>query len=67
MKSIMGVDPDWIDVTEAARIAGYEKEYVRSLARDDAIVSQKWGHITMVSKKSLLAYLKEKGRKPIED
>lgn len=51
----------WISTDEAARITGYDKEWVRRLARENKIVSQKFGHAVMISEDSIKEYRQTHG------
>ncbi len=70
----MCVNPlgDWLLAKEAAEISGYSLEHVRRLARAGRIESQKWGRDWIISRESLLAYIKNEGygpepkRKPLD-
>jgi len=50
---------EWISTSEAAKLTGYSQEYVRKMARDGIIESQKIGFATLISKQSLLDYAKQ--------
>jgi hypothetical protein len=49
---------DYIPTIEAAKIAKMNQDYIRLLCRTGKVESRKFGHVTMVSCPSLLAYLK---------
>jgi excisionase family DNA binding protein len=50
---------DWITVQEASDLSGYNPQYIRRLVRKKRIKSEKWVRDWMLSKASLLAYLRE--------
>jgi hypothetical protein len=52
-------DTEWITVTQAAEISGYNAEYLRRLMRNKKIEFRKFSFIYQVNKESLLNYLKE--------
>jgi len=62
----------WITTYEAARISGYELDYIRKLLRADIIEGRKWGQAWQVNRASLMKFLarreregEKRGRKPI--
>ncbi len=55
---------DWISTAEASHLSDYNNQHVRRLARNQEIIARKWGKDWMISKSSLLAYLKKKGHGP---
>jgi len=56
-------DTDWITVSQAAELSGYNAEYLRRLMRNKIIKFRKFSFIYQVSRKSLLNYLKEAEKK----
>ena len=63
---------EWLTTFEAARISGYELDYIRKLIRAGKITGRKWGQSWQVNSKSLQQFLnqmetqgKKRGRKPI--
>ena len=56
-------DTDWITVSQAAELSGYNAEYLRRLMRNKIIKFRKFSFIYQVSKESLLIYLKEAEKK----
>jgi excisionase family DNA binding protein len=55
---------DWITVQEASDLSGYNPQYIRRLVRKKRIKSEKWVRDWMLSKASLLAYLREAQKSP---
>jgi len=62
---------DWLTVKEAVELSGYNADHLRELMRDGKIEARKFSIVWMVSRKSLLIYLKKvqalgekRGRKP---
>jgi len=53
---------DWITTTEAARMTGYHAVHIRRLIRQRDIEGQMFGHVWMVSRRSLRDYLREMER-----
>ena len=51
-------DTEWITVSQAAEISGYNAEYLRRLMRNKKIKFRKFSFIYQVHKASLLSYLK---------
>ena len=49
---------DWITVSDAAKISGYNAEYLRRLIRNEKIDYRMFGFMYQVNKQSLLKYLK---------
>jgi excisionase family DNA binding protein len=47
---------DWITVSQARELTGYNAEYLRQLIRAGEIKAQKFGTLWQVDRKSLLAY-----------
>lgn len=63
---------EWLTTFEAARLSGYELDYIRKLIRANLIIGRKWGQSWQVNRKSLLHFLKQRetqgkkrGRKPV--
>lgn len=63
---------EWLTTNEAARLSGYELDYIRKLMRANLIQGRKWGQSWQVNRRSLLQFLKERdtlgkkrGRKPV--
>ncbi len=61
----------WLTVNEAAKLSGYNADHLRELIRDGKIKARKFSIVWMVSRESLLEYLKKaqamgekRGRKP---
>ena len=50
-------DAEWITVSQAAEISGYNAEYLRRLMRNKKIRFRKFSFIYQVDKESLLEYL----------
>jgi hypothetical protein len=62
---------DWLTLKDAAKLAGYNPAHLRTLIRQGRIKGRKVVIVWLVSKSSLLRYLKEqaergekRGRKP---
>ena len=55
---------EWLTVNEAADLSGYHPEHVRRLVRQGAVAAKKFSIVWMVSKDSLLAYLKSQDKPP---
>lgn len=53
---------DWITVEEAARLGGYHPEHVRRIIREGKVEARKFSIVWMVSKESLLEYLRQQKR-----
>jgi hypothetical protein len=56
-------ETEWITVTQAAEISGYNAVYLRRLIRARKIDYRMFSFMYQVNKKSLLNYLKEAGKK----
>ncbi len=55
----MTIDGDeWLTVHDAAKLSGYNPEYLRRLMREDKIKFRKFSFIYQVNQKSLMDYLK---------
>lgn len=50
---------DWITTQEAAKLTGYDREYIRRLVRSNKVEARKFGTIWQVSQKSLTSYLQD--------
>jgi hypothetical protein len=50
-------DSDWITVSQAAVVSGYNEEHIRRLLRDGSIAGRKFGIVWQVSHASVIAYL----------
>ena len=48
---------DWITVSKAAELSGYNEEHIRRLLRDGLITGRKFGIVWQVKRSSLNAYL----------
>ena len=46
----------WLTTEEAARLTGYNVEYIRRLVRTKKVEARKWGREWMVSRSALLNY-----------
>ncbi len=58
----------WLTSSEAARLTGYNLEYIRRLVRAKKIEAKKWGRDWMISRASILRYKEmEKRRGPRKD
>jgi excisionase family DNA binding protein len=51
-------DGEWLTVNEAADQSGYDPEHIRRLIRDGEIKARKFSIVWMVSRESLLEYVK---------
>jgi len=49
----------WLTTFEAARMSGYELDYIRKLIRAGKIARSKWGQSWLVHPKSLLQFLRQ--------
>jgi hypothetical protein len=47
---------DWLTVKAACDLTGYADQYLRRLLREKAVDAQKFGHVWMVSRHSLMTY-----------
>ena len=50
---------DWITTHDAAKLTGYDREYIRRLVRSKRVEARKFGTVWQVSQKSLTRYLQE--------
>jgi len=64
---------EWLTTFEAARMSGYELDYIRKLIRAEKILGRKWGQAWQVNRKSLAQFLSQmenrgqkRGRKPLQ-
>ena len=48
---------DWLTSYEAARVSGYNPDYIRQLIRSQKVVGRKWGYTWQVSRLSLHEYI----------
>lgn len=56
-------DDEWLTVSEAAKLSGYNEDHLRELIRDKkAIAARKFSIVWMVSRKSLLEYVAEQAK-----
>lgn len=55
---------EWLSVSDAARLSGYHPEHIRRLVRQGAIAAKKFSIVWMVSKNSLLQYMKIQEKPP---
>lgn len=55
----MAKQDDWITTKQASELSGYHPIYLRELIRTGKIAAQKWGRDWQVSRKNLLAYMRE--------
>jgi len=55
----MAKQEQWITTKEASALSGYHPDYVRKLVQARKIKAQKFGEVWQVSKKSLLAYMRQ--------
>ncbi len=56
-------DSEWISTSDGAELTGYDKEYIRRLARAGTITSKKIGWATLISKSSLMSYYRKQEAK----
>lgn len=50
---------DWLTTYEAARVSGYNPDYIRQLIRSQKVLGRKWGLSWQVSRLSLEQYVKK--------
>ncbi|GER78946.1 helix-turn-helix domain-containing protein [Chloroflexi bacterium CFX6] len=50
---------DWLTTYEAARVSGYNPDYIRQLIRSQKVRGRKWGLSWQVSRRSLEEYVKK--------
>jgi excisionase family DNA binding protein len=67
----MATNDEWLTVNDAANLSGYDPEHIRRLIRENEIKARKFSIVWMVSRESLLEYVKKaqtwgkkRGRKP---
>jgi len=67
----MAINGDWLTVNEAAKLSGYDPEYITRLIRQGEIKARKFSIVWQVNEESLLAYMakaqamgEKRGRKP---
>ncbi len=53
----------WLTTVDAARLTGYNLEYVRRLVRTHKVEAKKWGRDWMISQASLLGYKEKEERR----
>ena len=53
----MTSNDDWITVSQAAELSGYNEEHIRRLLREGLIGGRKFGIVWQVKRSSLKAYL----------
>jgi len=65
---------DWLTTYDAARVSGYNPDYIRQLIRSQKVLGRKWGLSWQVSRQSLEKYLtkseklgERRGAKPKPD
>ena len=58
----MSDETEWLTVSQAAQLSGYNAEYLRRLMRSGKIRFRKFSFIYQVNRQSLLEYLKEAGK-----
>ena len=56
-------ETEWITVTQAAEISGYNAVYLRRLIRAGKIEYRMFGFMYQVNKKSLLEYVNQAGKR----
>ena len=47
---------EWISVSDAAKLSGYNKEHITRLIREEKIKAKKFATVWQVNRASLLAY-----------
>lgn len=47
---------EWLTTEAAVELTGYSPHYVRRLVRQQRVTAQKWSHVWMIDKRSLLEY-----------
>ena len=55
----MPTNGEWLTVSEAAKLSGYDPEHIRRLVREGEIKAQKFSIVWMVHHESLLEYMKK--------
>ncbi len=54
---------NWISISEATQLCGYHPDHLRTLIRQGRIKGRKVVIVWLVDRSSLLAYLREQGKK----
>jgi hypothetical protein len=55
---------EWLTVNDAAKLSGYHPEHIRRLVRQGAVTAKKFSIVWMVSKDSLLNYIRDQQKPP---
>lgn len=55
---------EWLTVNDAAKLSGYHPEHVRRLIRQGSVEAKKFSIVWMVSKDSLLSYIRSQEKPP---
>ena len=50
-------DSEWITVSEAVRLSGYNDEHITRLCRQDKVKARKYSIVWQVNRRSLIAYI----------
>jgi hypothetical protein len=58
------VETEWLTVNEAAKVSGYHPEHIRRLVRQGSVEAKKFSIVWMVSKDSLLNYIRDQEKPP---
>ena len=58
---------EWLTVNDAAKLSGYHPEHIRRLVRQGAVTAKKFSIVWMVSRISLLAYMKSQEKVSPQD
>ncbi len=58
---------EWLTVNEAAKLSGYHPEHIRRLVRQGAVKAKKFSIVWMVSRDSLLTYMKSQEKVSPQD
>jgi excisionase family DNA binding protein len=53
---------EWISTSEASKVSGYHAEHIRKLIRERRVKARKFMILWLVSRSSLMAYLREQGK-----
>ena len=56
-------DGEWLSVSEAAEVSGYNPEYIRRLIRSGEIEARKFSIVWQVRRESLTSYIKSAQKK----
>jgi excisionase family DNA binding protein len=59
MMELSVMPEDWLSTNEAAEISGYHPNHIRRLIRAGEINARKWGTALMISRQSLIEYMKK--------